>query len=92
MTYPEIVQVIARLRKLESRGREVKCEVDGIRNLLREELQKRGTQEVKAGKYTVRETSYTRSQFDTKKFREQQPVAYDKYCKPITVKRIEVLG
>lgn len=92
MTESEIIQIIARLRKLESRGREVKCEVDGIRAMLRKEFEARGVDSIQAGKYRARLITYTREQFDTAKFREQQPTAYKLYCKAQTVTKIDVVG
>lgn len=92
MDEQELLQIVTRLRKLEVKGREVKTEVDGIRALLRDEFEARGTNEVKAGRYRVRRIVYDREQFDAKKFREQQPTAYKLYSKPTTVSKIEVVG
>lgn len=92
MTESQVIQIIARLRKLEAKGREVKCEVDGIRGMLRDEFQERGTDSIKAGRYVARQVTYTRDHFDTAKFREQQPTAYKLYSKPVTVSKIDVVG
>lgn len=92
MTESEIIQVVARLKKLNAKGREVKCEQDGIRAMLKQEFEKRGVNEVKAGRYVVKQIEYSRQQFDTKVFREQQPKVYELYCKPVTVKQIEIAG
>lgn len=88
----DLVAIVRRLRKLESRGRETKNAIDGIRAELRRELDARGADELQAGKYRVRRVSYDRMVFDTKKFREQQPVAYEAYSAPQTVSKIEVVG
>ena len=92
MTESEIIQIIARLRKLESKGREVKCEIDGIRAMLRKEFETRGVESIKAGRFVAKQVTYTRDQFDTAKFREQQPTAYKLYCKPVVVSRVDVVG
>lgn len=88
----DIVAVVVRLRKLETKGREVSNEVNGIRALLREEFDARGTEEIEAGRYRVRRVAYTRDVLDTKQLREQKPKTYAAYCKPQTVSRIEVVG
>lgn len=92
MQESDIAQIVARLRKLEQRGREVKCEIDGIRSMLRDELNARGVDTFKAGRWTLRRVVYEREQFDTAKFKEQQPTAFKAYCKPVTVSRIDVVG
>lgn len=88
----DILQVVTRLRKLEAKGREVKNEVDGIRALLREEFEKRGVNEIEAGRYRVRRISYERETFDAKRFKQHYPDTYSTFCKPQTVSRIEVVG
>lgn len=92
MTDKEVVQVVARLRKLEAKGREVKVEVDGIRALLREEFERQEVDEIKAGRYRVRRVSYEREQFDAKHFKSQYPDTYALFSKPVRVERVEVLG
>ena len=88
----DILQVVTRLRKLESKGREVKNEVDGIRALLREEFERRGANEIEAGRYRVRRIRYERETFDAKHFREHYPDTYATFCRPQTVERVEVVG
>ncbi len=92
MNEQDLLQIVARLRKLEAKGREVKNEIDGIRALLREEFQARGVTEVQAGRYRVRQTEYERNTFDGKAFREEHPKQYAMYCRLQPCSRIEVLG
>ena len=88
----DILQVVQRLRKLEAKGREVDNEVKGIRALLREEFERRGTNEFEAGRYRVRRIRYDRDTFDAKRFKEQHPTTYMLFTKPQTIERIEVMG
>ena len=88
----DILQIVARLRKLELKGREVHNEVAGIRALLREEFDARGTNEIEAGRYRVRRVSYERETFDAKGFRQHYPDTYATFCKPQKVERVEVVG
>ena len=88
----DIIQIVTRLRKLEAKGREVKNEVDGIRALLREEFERRGGNEIEAGRYRVRRISYERETFDAKHFKQHYPDTYATFCKPQTVTRVEVVG
>ena len=92
MTDSEVVQIVARLKKLEGKKREAQCEIEGIRSMLHDEFAKRCTSQIKAGRYVARQVTYTRDQFDTAKFKLQQPTAYELYCKPVTVTRIDIAG
>ena len=88
----DILQIVTRLRKLETKGREVKNEVDGIRALLRDEFERRGADEIEAGRYRVRRVRYERESFDAKLFRQHYPDTYATFCKPQIVTRVEVVG
>lgn len=88
----DILYYVTKLRKLETKGREVKNEVDGIRAVLKEEFEKRGTDEIKAGRYRVRRVRYDREAFDAKGFKQHYPDTYATFCKLQTVTRVEVVG
>ena len=88
----DILYYVTKLRKLEAKGREVKNEVEGIRAVLREEFEKRDTDEIKAGRYRVRRVRYEREIFDGKEFRRHYPDTYATFCKSQTVTRVEVVG
>lgn len=87
-----MLYIVTKLRKLEAKGREVNNEVKGLRAVLREEFDKRGTDEIKAGRYRVRRVRYDRDTVDVKRLREEQPAIYALFMKPHTVERIEVVG
>lgn len=88
----DIQAIVVRLRKLESKGRDVKNEVEGIRALLREEFDARGTNVLSAGRYHIRRVTYEREQFDMKRYRENHPSQYKRYTIPQTVSKIEIVG
>jgi|GEM_PF-738134 len=88
----ELVRMVGRLRRLEANGRAIKAEAEVIREQLRTEFEARGVREIKAGRYVVRAIEYTRDAFSATTFREAYPEMYVAYCKPQTVRRIEVTG
>ena len=88
----DVLYYVTKLRKLETKGREVKNEIEGVRVLLREEFDARGTDEINAGRYRVRRIRYEREAFDAKHFREHYPDTYATFCKPQVVERVEVVG
>ena len=88
----EVLYIVTKLRKLETKGREVRNEIEGLRALLREEFDARGTDEIKAGKYRARRVRYEREIFDAKGFRQSYPDTYATFCKPQTVERVEIVG
>ena len=92
MQESDILQIVTRLRKLEAKGREVDNEIKGIRALLREEFERRGTDEFTVGRYCVRRISYEREAFDAKSFKGDHPKMYKLFCKPQTVTRIDITG
>ena len=92
MTDKEIVQVVARLRRLEAKQSEVRNDIGGLRLLLREEFERQGVDEIKAGRYRVKRVSFERQQFDANHFKSENPDTYALFCKPVHVSRIDVFG
>ena len=70
---------------------ELKAEAEAIRNIIKEEMMARDTEELIIGSHIVRNTSVLTSRFDTKRFKENFGEAvYKAYTKEVASKRFSI--
>ena len=70
---------------------ELKAEAEVIRNIIKEEMMARDTEELIIGSHIVRNTSVLTSRFDTKRFKENFGEAvYKAYTKEVASKRFSI--
>ena len=70
---------------------ELKAEAEAIRNIIKEEMMARDTEELIIGSHIVRNTSVLTSRFDTQRFKENFGEAvYKAYTKEVASKRFSI--
>ena len=91
MLNAEMIIAIEELLAYEKAMDEIKSKADGIKDMLKGELNSRGVEELVVGGHIVRNTSVLSSRFDTKRFKEDFGAsAYAEYCKEVASKRFTV--
>ena len=81
------VQELVELREMAD---ELAAEISAIEDEIKADMDKVGTDTLKAGKHVVRWAVVKSSRFDSKAFRETYPSIYDQYTKSTEVRRFTV--
>ena len=92
MSTVDIVAKIEELEELEKLIEEAKAEAETLRDEIKEEMYKRDTEELEAGKYIVRWTSVLSNRFDSTAFKKVMPEVYKAYTKQVSSKRFSICG
>lgn len=92
MSTVDIVAKIEELEELEKLIEEAKAEAETLRDEIKEEMYKRGAEELEAGKYVVRWTSVLSNRFDSTAFKKVMPEVYKAYTKQVSSKRFSICG
>ena len=90
MSTIELETRIAKMQEWEAIAEEAKQEADVIRDSIKEEMQKRDTSELVAGKFIVRWTSVTSNRFDSSAFKKIHGDLYKAFCKAVESRRFSV--
>ena len=90
MSTIEIQVLIESLRTLEELIEEANAEADVLRNAIKQEMSKRDTEELTAGRYIVRWTSVLSQRFDSTAFKKVMPEIYKAYLKQVSSKRFSI--
>ena len=92
MSTVDIVAKIEELEELEKLIEEAKAEAETLRDEIKEEMMKQGTEELEAGKYIVRWTRVLSNRFDSTAFKKVMPEVYKAYTKQVSSKRFSICG
>ena len=92
MSTVDIVAKIEELEELEKLIEGAKAEAEALKDEIKEEMMKRDTEELEAGKYIVRWTSVLSNRFDSTAFKKVMPEVYKAYTKQVSSKRFSVCG
>ena len=90
MSTIEIQVLIESLRTLEELIEEAKSEADVLRDAIKQEMIKRDTEELTAGRYIVRWTSVLSQRFDSTAFKKVMPDVYKAYTKQVASRRFTI--
>ena len=90
MSTTEIQAQIESLRALEELIEEAKTEAETLRDVIKQEMLLRDTEELSAGQYIVRWTSVLTQRFDTTAFKKSMPEVYKAYTKQVSSKRFTI--
>ena len=90
MSTIELESRIAKMQEWEAIAEEAKAEAEAIRDTIKEEMQKRDTSELVAGKFIVRWTSVTSNRFDSSAFKKIHGDLYKAFCKAVESRRFSV--
>ena len=90
MSTTEITSKIEALQELEALIEEAKAEADSLRDEIKAEMLKRGTEELTAGQFIVRWTSVLSNRFDSTAFKKVMPDVYKAYTKQVASRRFSI--
>lgn len=88
----EMTAKIEQLKELEAIIREAEKEVETLKDEIKAEMTKQNTEEMNAGRYTVRWTSVATDRFDSKAFKAEMAELYDRYVKTTESRRFSIVG
>ena len=91
MATNELIKTVEEIKELEEMLEEVKATIEGLKDSIKEEMLKKGTEELDLdGRYIVRWTSQLASRFDTKRFKEEYKDLYVSFTKEVFSKRFSI--
>lgn len=91
MANNELIKKVEEIKELEELLEEVKANIENLKDVLKAEMLKQGTEEMDLdGRYIVRWTSQLASRFDTKRFKEEYKDLYLSFTKEVSSKRFSI--
>ena len=90
MSTTELTAQIESLRALEELIEEAKAEAETLRDAIKQEMLKRDTEELTAGRYIVRYTNVLSQRFDSTAFKKVMPDVYKAYTKQVASRRFSI--
>ena len=85
-----IISRIEQLKELEELIEEARAEAEKVKDEIKMELAKRGTEEMTVGKYIVRWTEVLSNRFDTTRFKKMFPGMYKDFTKEVSSRRFSI--
>ena len=90
MSRNELITKIEALQEWEAIMEEARAEAEALRDIIKNEMLERGTEELEAGTYIVRWTSVLTNRFDTTAFKKEHNELYKQFTKQIASKRFSI--
>lgn len=90
MSTTQITKKIGDLLELEKLMEEAKAEGDTLRDEIKGEMLRRGTEELAVGPFIVRWTSVLSQRFDSTAFKKVMPEVYAAYLKQVSSRRFTI--
>ena len=90
MSKTELITKIEALQEWERILEDAKAEAEALRDSIKEEMLRQGTEELEAGAYVVRWTSVLSNRFDTTAFKKEHNDIYLRFTKQIQSKRFSI--
>ncbi len=87
----EMTNKIEKLKALEALIAEAQKAADEIRDEIKSEMTRRGTEELEAGQYIIRWTAVLTQRFDTTAFKRALPEIYKAYLKQSASRRFAIV-
>lgn len=86
----EIMKKLEALKEWQALADEAAAEIEAIKDEIKQEMNERGTDTLKAGKYTAHYTTVTSNRFDSSAFKVAYNNLYQQFIKTTTSKRFVV--
>ena len=90
MSKHELVSKIEKLQEWEQLIEEAKSEAESLRDDIKQEMLNRDTEELEAGAYIIRWTSFLSNRFDTTGFKKVYGDLYKAFTKQTASKRFSI--
>lgn len=92
MSTVEITSKIEQLKELEALIREAEKEAEALKDEIKAEMTEQNTEEMNAGRYTVRWTSVVSNRFDSTTFKKEMTELYNRYVRQTESRRFSIVG
>ena len=90
MSSMELVQHIEKLQEWENLIEEARAEAEQLRDLIKQEMLLRDTEELQVGRFTIRWTSVLTQRFDSTAFKKALPDMYKNFIKQSASRRFTI--
>lgn len=90
MTKAEIAEKVRSIKELQALIEEAQAEADSLKDEIKAELDRQGTEELIVDMFKVRYTTVTSARFDSASFRKTHADLYDRYTKQTTTRRFSI--
>ena len=90
MSKNEMIALIETMNNYDELAAKAKAKADAIRDTLKEEMVRQGTEELIAGTYIVRYTSVISNRFDSTTFKRLYADLYKDFTKPVSSRRFSI--
>lgn len=90
MSANELEAKVAKMQEWEAMAEDAKAEAESLRDEIKAELLAQDTEEIRAGKYIIRETTTIRNVFDSTSFKKVMPDVYKAYTRESTSRRFTI--
>lgn len=87
MTQVELAQAMKELRELDQQAKAIEERKEFLQDSIKAEMTSRGVDELSAGQFRATWKECTSHRFDSKAFKEADPVTYEKYNREYKVRR-----
>lgn len=90
MSKQDMIAAIEAMQNYDELAAKVKAKADAIREAIKAEMVRQGTEELAAGAYIVRYTNVLSSRFDTATFKKLYGDLYHDFTKPVSSRRFSI--
>ena len=90
MSANEITSKIEALKEWEAIAQEAQAEIDSLKDSIKQEMERRGVEELEAGPFIIRYTTVLTQRFDSTAFKRTLPEIYKSYLKQSTSRRFSI--
>lgn len=90
MEHNELIATIEQVIALEAQQKTINAKIERLKDTLKAELEKQGTDKMKIGGYKVSNTTYTIHRFDSKAFKADHADMYEEYTKATEAHRFTI--
>ena len=90
MSKNEMISMIEAMNNYDDLAAKAKAKADAIREAIKEEMVRQGTEELTAGAYIVRYTNIISNRFDSTTFKRLYGELYKDFTKPVSSRRFSI--
>ncbi len=90
MSKNDMISMIETMNNYDNLAAKAKAKADAIRDMLKDEMLRQGTEELAAGAYIVRYTSVISNRFDSTTFKRLYADLYKDFTKAVSSRRFTV--
>lgn len=90
MSANEITSKVEALKEWEAIAQEAQAEIDSLKDSIKQEMERRGVEELEAGPFIIRYTTVLTQRFDSTAFKRTLPEVYKSYLKQSTSRRFSI--